>query len=478
MNFLVIVMDLTGVFLIFLALPVLVFPLLQDALSTTVPTSVTDDLSDHVIICTHSPRAETLISELDSWDVDHVIVEPNREIATDLYEQGHVVIHEKPDSVAGLEAARLPAARAIVADVSDTIDASIVLTAKEVAEDIRVISVVEEPERAKYHELAGADVVLSPRGLLGESLATKVTTAVSTDLGEAIEVGEDFDIVELSIHRGSELVGKALSEIGLRERAGVNVIGVWFNGEFQTPPSPDAELESGTVLLVTGQEDQLERLKELTLSDVRRPARGDTIVVGYGEVGRTVTEALDDEGISYTVVDHREMDGVDVVGDAIDPEVLRTAGIIEAQTIVLAIPDDTAAEFTTLVVRDLNPSVEIVARAEGTEAVQKMYRAGADYVLSLATVTGRMTASAVLEDEDVISLDTQVEVIRTQAPGLAGQTPQGAQIRARTGCTVVAVERAGRVIIDVGPDFRFDEDDELIIAGTDEGTNRFTELLG
>lgn len=478
MNLLVIIMDLTGVFLIFLALPVLVFPLLQDALATSVPTAVNNDLSDHVIICTHTPRAETLISELDSWDVDHVIVEPNREVAIDLFEEGYAVIHEDPDSVDGLEAARLSSARAIVADVSDTVDASIVLTAKEVAEEIRVVSVVEEPDRARYHELAGADVVLSPRSLLGESLANKVTTAVSTDLGDAIEVGEEFDIVEFPVHRGSELVGKTLAEIGLRKRAGVNVIGVWLRGEFQTPPSPDVQLERGSVLLVTGREEQLERLKELTLSDVRRPSRGKPIVAGYGEVGRTVTAALDREGLPYTVVDRCDIDGVDIVGDATDPEVLREAGIIEAQTVVLAIPDDTAAEFTTLVVRDLNPSVEIVARAEGTEAVQKMYRAGADYVLSLATVTGRMTASAVLEDEDVISLDTHVEVIRTRAPELVGLTPREAEIRARTGCTVVAVERAGRVLTDIGPEFRFEEDDELIIAGTDEGTNRFTELLG
>jgi len=478
MNLLVIVMDLTGVFLIFLALPVLVFPLLQEAISTTVPTAADQDLTDHVIICSYNPRSETLIAELDSWDVDHLIVEPSREVATGLLEEGYAVIHEEPDSASGLEAARLREARAVVADVSDTVDTSIVLTAKEIAEDVRVVSVVEEPDRATYHELAGADVVLSPRSLLGHSLANKVTTAVTTDLGDTVEVGEDFDIVELPVHRASELVGTTLAESGLRERVGVNVIGLWERGEFQSPPSPDATLDSGSILLVTGREEQLERLKELTVSDVRRFERGETIVVGLGEVGGTVAEALDQAGIPYTVVDRREVDGVDVVGDATEPDVLEAAGVADAGTVLLALPDDTAAEFATLVVRDLNPSAEIVARAEETEAVQKMYRAGADYVLSLATVTGRMTASAILEDEDVISLDTQVEVVRTRAPELAGRTPRGARIREETGCTVVAVEREGSVLTDVGPDFRFQADDELVIAGTDEGTNRFTELLG
>ncbi|MFB6108542.1 MAG: TrkA family potassium uptake protein [Haloplanus sp.] len=478
MNLLVVVMDLTGVALIFLALPVLVFPLFEEAMSTTVPTAVEDGLSDHVIICTYSTRAETLISELESWDVEYVIVEPDRELATSLYEDGYTVVHEQPDSVSGLERANLPEARALVADVSDQVDASIVLTAKEVAEGVRVVSVVEEPGRAPYHELAGADVVLSPRPLLGESLATKVTTAVTTDLGDAIEIGEDFDIAEFPVHRGSDLVGRSLAESGLRERAGVNVIGAWLRGEFESPPSPDAPLYSGTVLLVTGRESQLERLKGLTLGEGRRFVRGETIVVGHGEVGRTITDALDETDLPYTVVDRADGPDVDVVGDATTPETLVDAGVADARSIILAIPDDTAAEFATLVIRDLSDTIEIIARAEESEAVQKMYRAGADYVLSLETVSGRMIASAVLEGEEVMALDTQVEVVRTHAPGLVGQTLGEARVRSKTRCTVVAVERDGEILTDLGPDFRVRPDDELIIAGTDAGTNRFTELLG
>ncbi|RDZ51782.1 metal transporter, partial [Haloferax sp. Atlit-10N] len=270
MNAFIIIMDLTGVALIFMALPVLVFPLLEDILSTTVPKSVDNGLEGHVIICSYTSRAEALITELESWDVDYVIVEPDRDRATELYESSYRVIHEDPESVTGLEQAELKSARALVADVSDQVDASIVLTAQEVAENVPIISVVEDPDRTVYHRLAGADEVLSPRPLLGESLASKVTTSVTADLGDAVEIGDDFEIAELPIHRGSRLVGTTLADSGIREQAGVNVIGAWFRGEFETPPSPDATLTNGTVLLVTGREDQLEQLKELTLSEVRR----------------------------------------------------------------------------------------------------------------------------------------------------------------------------------------------------------------
>ena len=476
MNVLVIVMDLFGTLLIFMAFPVIAFPLLEDILSTTVPKTVNGDLEDHVVICTYTPRADVLIDELDSWDVDYVIVEPDHERATELYEDGYRVIRADPESTSGLEGANLAAARALVADVSDQVDASIVLTAQEIAEDILTLSVVEKPDRAPYHRLAGADKVLSPRPLLGQSLASKVTTSVTSELEEVVEIDDDFEIAEFPIHRGSQLVGTTLAESGIREQAGVNIIGAWFRGEFETPPDPDATLTNGTVLLATGRGAQLEQLKDLTRSGMRRLDRGGTIVVGYGEVGQTVTDALTDAGAQYTVVDRTDLEGVDVVGDASEPETLREAGIDEASAVILALPDDTTAEFTALVARDSSTDVEIIARVEESQSIPKMYQAGADYVLALATVTGRMLASEILEEEDVLSLDQHVEVVRTQASQLVGTTLGEARVRSKSGCTVVGIERDETVVSDVGPEVRIEDGDEIIIAGTDEGVQRFTEL--
>ena len=405
-------------------------------------------------------------------------MEPDRDRATRLYEDGYRIIRADPESTSGLEGANLAAARALVADVSDQVDASIVLTARELADDVLTLSVVEEPDRAAYHRLAGADEVLSPRPLLGQSLASKVTTSVTSALDDVVEITDEFEIAEFPIHRGSQLVGKTLAESGIREQAGVNVIGAWFRGEFETPPDPETTLTNSTVLLATGREAQLERLRDLTQSGMRPIDRGDTIVVGYGEVGRTVTDALADAGLPYTVVDRTDFEGVDVVGDASEPETLREAGIGDASTVILALPDDTTAEFTALVVRDSSADVEIIARVEESRSISKMYQAGADYVLALATVTGRMLASRILEDEDVLSLDQQVEVVRTPASELVGRTLGEARVRSESGCTVVGIERNGDVLSDIGPAVRVEDGDELIIAGTDDGVQRFTELYG
>ena len=473
MNAFIAVMDLVGMVLLIGALPVVATPLLESAFATSVPRALEAELEDHVVICSDTTRSDALLTEFASESVPYVVVEPDPDRALALYEAGHEVVRADPETTAGLESARLGAARALVTDVSDRVDASIILAAKELSTDVEAISIVEDPERERYHRLAGADEVLSPRSLLGESLASKVTTAVRTDLDEAVAIGDEHRIAEVSVHHGSGLAGSTLAGSQIGERTGVDVIGAWFNGSFEAAPAPDATLSAGTVLLVSGTEGQVERLVDMTNSAARKFGAGETVVVGHGQVGRTVTDALETAGLPVTVVDVEDGEAVDVVGDATDPETLREAGVATARTVVLAIPDDATAEFATLVVRDLAPNVELLARVADPESVPKMHRAGADYVLSLSLVTGRMSASAVLTDRDVLSLDTHVEVVRSETPALVGRTVGDAAVRETTGCTVIAIERGDDVITDVGPETRIERGDELVVAGTDEGVRAF-----
>jgi len=478
MNVLVMLLDITGVALFFVALPAVFLPVFRQALSTSAPTSVDPELTDHVIVCTFSSRAETLIDELEADDVSYVLTEGDRDRADELFDRGLPVVHADPESVAGLEAANVSTARALVADVSDRVDASIVLAAREANADIRVVSVVEDPDRERYHRLAGADAVVSPRTILGENLAGKLTTAARADLEAAIEIGDSFAIAEIPIDGDGPLAGSTLAESAIHDRYGVTVVGAWRNGDFQMPPDPELVLDNGITLIVTGEEPQLDRLEAEATAAVRSFARGESVVIGHGEVGGIVADRLEAADLPHTVVDTTDHEDVDVVGDGTDPAVLERAGVPEARSVVLALPDDTATEFATLVVRDLNPDAEILARAESAGAINKTYRAGAEYVLSLSTVSGRAIAEEILDDEEILSMDTRIECLRTTAPGLIGETLAGADVRERTGATVVAVERGDELHTDLPPTFRIEHGDELVVVGTDASASRFVEAFG
>ncbi|MEF8856626.1 MAG: NAD-binding protein [Haloplanus sp.] len=478
MNVLAITMQLTGIGLILTAVDVFAVPWLRDALSPTAPESVSG-VADHVIICEHTPRTDAFIGELDARDRPYVLVEADGGAAADLHEAGYRVVHGDPESTDDLEAAGIGSARAVVADAADDTNASIVLSARDARPDVRVITLIEEAGLERYHRAAGADEVLSPRQLLGASLAKQVPTTVTTDVAEGVEVGDDFELVEMTVAADSDLHGRTFDEARLRERFGVNVIGAWFDGSFRTPVGRDDELAARTRLLVAGESDRIEALRDATASIVRQFTPQHIVVAGYGDSGRAAADALSESGAELTVLDVDEGDRIDVVGDARDPDVLESAGIADASALILTVADDTTAILSTLIARELNPDLYIVVRANEEDDVQKLYRAGGDYVQSLATVSGRMLASTVFEDEEVLAYDKQVSVVRLPAGDLAESTLVEERVRTRTGGTVVAVVRDGETVTDFDPEtFTFEADDEVIIAGTDEAITEFERTFG
>ncbi|MFA9415293.1 TrkA family potassium uptake protein [Natrinema sp. HArc-T2] len=472
-NLMVIAMNLTGVLLVFLALPLLVVPLFQQALEDRPPEST--DLTDHVVICSYTPRSDVLADELEAANVPYVFIDDDPELVVELDNGGVDAIHGELDQAETLRAANVTDARALVTDIDAETNAMVILTARELSSELTIVSVAEDEDVASYHRYAGADEIVRPRRVLGQSLATKATTTISAELRDTIALSEDFTVTELLVKEHSDLVGQTISESGIRDRMGVTVIGAWFNGEFVPVPGPDDVIDDNTILLVAGRRDDLTELKSRTVSSLpRRPNR--VVVGGYGVVGRTAVETLAANDVATFTIDTADEDGVDIVGSVTDEAVLETAGVSDGQSVVLTLDDDAASIYATLVIKQMAPSVEIIVRANETENIPKFYRAGAEYVLSLSTVTGRMLASALIEDEEILTPETQFELVRTTAPKIVGRSLGDVDLRARTGCTVVAAERNGDLLTDLGPDFVVREDDVLIVAGSDEAINRFVAV--
>ncbi|MFC6614129.1 potassium channel family protein [Halopenitus salinus] len=475
MNVLVIVMQLSGIGLILTAVDVFAVPWLRSALTPTVPEAA-DEIRDHVVVCGCTPRTEAFIDELDARGRDHVLVVADDETARDRHEEGYTVVHGDPELTGTLENARIGSAIAVVADAGDEISASIVLAARDVDPDVRTVTLITDSDLVRYHRAAGADDVLSPRRLVGENIVREIPTAVRTDVEEGIPLGEEFELAELSVETGSDLCDRTFGDARVRDRFGVNVIGAWFNGDFETPVDPDRTFDAGTRLLVVGAPDRIEALRDATETTVRRFPSQRIVLAGYGDTGKVVHQRLSGSNSRLTVLDVEDDDEgvVDVVGDARDPDALERANVSEASAFIVAIEDDTTAIFATLIARELNPDLRIVVRANDVADVEKLHRAGADHVQSLAAISGRMLAATVFEDEEVIAYDKQISVVRLPAGELAGTTIADAAVRERTGCTIVAFQRGDETISEFDPEtFEVHEEDRIVVAGTSEDVTRF-----
>jgi Trk K+ transport system NAD-binding subunit len=473
MNLLVILMQLAGIGLILTAVDVFAVPLVRDALSVDPPIQA-PELTDHVVVCGYTSRGEAFVEELERRDEPFVVVESDREAAVALHQADVPVVHGDPESRGTLQSARLGDARAALVDAPDDTAASVVLTAREVNGAATIVTLVEDADLSEYHRIAGADEVLSPRQLLGRSLAAQVPTTVSTTIEEGVSIGPSFELVELAVREGSDLAGESLQDARVRERFGVTVVGAWVDADFRTPVDPARTIRSGTRLLVAGDEDAVAALRDAVADTVRALGPQEVIVAGLGETGNAARAALADSKTRLTVLDRENREGVDVVGDAREPATLDEAGIAGARALLLTLDDDTAAVFTTLVARDRNPDLDIIVRVDDETDEAKLYRAGADYVQSLVTVSARMMVSTVFADEEVLGYHQRIEVVQLPAGDLAGHTLATERVREMTGCTVLAVQRDGETLTDLDPEaFTFDADDEVVVAGTEESVAAF-----
>lgn len=469
----VVVVQFSGVFLIFLIFPIYLIPFLEERFESRLPTSV-PDATEHVVIYQYGAPVATLLDEMQRAEVATVVIEESEPEARRLLERGQRVIQGGLEDNS-LERANLLSARALVANGRDDENAAVILAARQAGFMGDILAIVEEPYHRKPMQLAGATAVFTPRHILGAALAARASERISPRVEGAQMLGK-LVVSEVRIGPESELVGKTLAESDLGQRTGINVIGQWVEGRLLAPPSADMRLERSGILIVAGSDEAIQRLGEVCAGTTRLRRAGPFVLAGYGEVGRKVAQLLRDVGERVEVIDRSEGEGVDRVGDILDHSVLTTAGLDEAQAVILAVDSDAATLFATVILKDFAPEVPVIARVNQAQNVQRIHRAGADFALSISQVSGQILAGRLLGRKS-IALDPKVEVLRVSAVGLEGKHPAQLGIRERTGSSVVAVERSGDLKLDFGPEFRFESGDEVYICGSVEATRSFVEAF-
>ena len=466
-----IIVQFAGVFLVFLIIPIYLIPFLEERFDTRLPREA-PALHDHVVILGYSATVETLLDRLRQAGLDTVVVEPDEARARRLFESGRSVVH-RPLRESALEAANLGRARVLIANFSDEENAGMILAAKEMGFDGEILALVEEPFHRRPLVLAGATAVFTPRHMLGAALAAQASRRISPRVSGIEQLEDGLSVRELRIQEGSPLAGQTLASAGVGSRIGTTVIGLWRAGEFEPRPSASTRLQAGGIVVAAGSEESLERLAEIAAP---LPEEGPFIVCGYGEVGQKVARLLRDVGETVRVIDLRDLPGVDRVGDVLDFRTLEEVGVQEAQAVVVALDSDSATLFATVILRDLVPAVPIIARVNREESVQRIHRAGAAFARSLSQVSAQVIARHLLGEESV-SLNPQLKVMKVESAGLAGKRPEELAIRKKTGCSVVAVGRRGKILAEFGSEFRFEPEDAVFVCGNVPDVDDFQKNL-
>ena len=149
------------------------------------------------------------------------------------------------------------------------------------------------------------------------------------------------------------------------------------------------------------------------------------VVVGYGTKGRSAIDTLVNNGLdreavvvvdpSPTALADAHSDGLAVVtGDATRRDVLRRAGVAEADQIIITTGRDDSNVLAALTVRQLNPDAWIVAAVSEQENAPLMRQSGADSVITSSDAVGRLIGLSTLSP----TLGSVMEDLLTYGEGL------------------------------------------------------------
>ncbi len=212
------------------------------------------------------------------------------------------------------------------------------------------------------------------------------------------------------------------------------------------------------------------------------------IICGYGRTGSHVAEELQTANMPFVVIDENEeeirrMDllGIPhVVGDATEEEVLESAGISLADSLVAALDSDAENLFLTLTASGLCSELRIIARVHDPDNARKFRKAGASRVVSPISsganqIAQLLTRPSVVDLVELVSMDKSIalEVFEYEVAAdseLLDQTLSEARVRQALGALVIAVKHAdGTNAFDPGPATRLRLGDVLVaIRQSDE----------
>ena len=141
--------------------------------------------------------------------------------------------------------------------------------------------------------------------------------------------------------------------------------------------------------------------------------RDHAIICGFGRAGSILAKELLAVGMPFVVVDQDEaklsqaeqLKCLILQGNASEDDTLLQAGVKHARVLATVVPDDAANVFITLTARELNPNIEIIARAENPATEPKLLRSGATQVVMPAAIGGRRMAQLIThpKSEDLLA---------------------------------------------------------------------------
>ncbi len=482
-RFFSIVVLLSGIFMLMIVLPFafirhFYIPLLESKKKNKVLRQVPSGTKNHILICNYDVIARDLTERLKQENTPYYVIENDLEKAIDYHDKHVPVLLGDLDDMVTFSLANIQDAKLVLINRDDFVNTKIILTIREIAPIVPIVAIATLIDSVDVQQLSGADHVLPVKKWLGEQLANRVHTQHAES--HAIGQYEDLLIAELPIYN-TPLVSKQIRETGLRQRFGVSIVGIWERGKLQ-PITGNEILTQEHILVIIGRKEQLKKIDALFHDYTVNPHP--VLLIGAGRVGLAAAKSLHKNGVLVNVVDQDPEVCKKVSpfcnqvfsGDASDYELLKSAGILEAPSVLLSTHDDTMNIYLASYCRQLNKDLRIVSRISEARNVDIIQKAGANFVLSYSTL-GSEAVLSISKNQELTVLGEGFTLFIIPIPeSLEGKSLAESSIGANTGLAVIAIKEHSEVVTLLSAQTILSHGAEIVMLGTIEMKHKFNEI--
>jgi voltage-gated potassium channel len=142
------------------------------------------------------------------------------------------------------------------------------------------------------------------------------------------------------------------------------------------------------------------------------------VICGFGKVGKQTINTMEFHKKDFIVIE-KDSQIVDetkkkntfniIKGDATKDEILISAGIKHAKSLITVLPSDADNLFVVLTAKSINPNLNIISRASIDSSVPKLKIAGADNVV-MPDILGGNHMAQLVSTPDIVEFLNQINI--------------------------------------------------------------------
>lgn len=226
-------------------------------------------MNGHFVVAGCGRTGKYVVEELAGTGREFVVIDRNESTLERMNEELggklHYVVGDATEDHTLLEAGVARASGALAALSDDRDNLFVTLSVRTLNPSARIISKAVEIENEGKLVRAGADATVSPNRVGAHRLVSElVRPKVTAFLDNMLRVTKNLRFEEVEVPDGSRWVGKTLREIPIREETDLLVVALHeADGSYVYNPTPDQKLHAQTQLIVIGEVDNIERLRDL-----------------------------------------------------------------------------------------------------------------------------------------------------------------------------------------------------------------------